>query len=248
MKAQEIILSKERNVTLTAYIQEVDGEFGFSKRPAMLVIPGGGYAMCSDREADPVAVAYLKAGYQAFVLRYTCTPKGKWPLPLMDYEQAMECILENAEKWHVNPNDIGIQGFSAGGHLASAVSTHAPAELRPKFSVLFYPVISMDERVTHKGSCVGFLGDSRSDEDLVKEWSSHEAVDSLTPPAIIILASDDRAVPPLTNGLEYYSALRKAGKKAAFFAYPSGGHGFGFRDTWKYHNQMLKELEIWLKE
>lgn len=86
MKAQEIFLNENRNVTLTAYIQETDGEFGFSRRPAMLVIPGGGYAMCSDREADPVALAYLKAGYQAFVLRYTCTPKGKWPLPLEDYE------------------------------------------------------------------------------------------------------------------------------------------------------------------
>ena len=92
MKTQEIILHENRNVTLTAYIQETDGEFGFSRRPAMLVIPGGGYAMCSDREADPVALAYLKAGFQAFVLRYTCTPKGKWPLPLEDYEQAMHSL------------------------------------------------------------------------------------------------------------------------------------------------------------
>jgi acetyl esterase/lipase len=98
MKAQEIILNEERNVTLTAYVQDAEGEFGFSKRPAMLVIPGGGYAMCSDREADPVAMAYLKAGYQAFVLRYTCTSKGKWPLPLEDYEQAMALIEERADE------------------------------------------------------------------------------------------------------------------------------------------------------
>ena len=72
MKAEKIILNKERDVSLTAYLQDVEGEFGFAKRPAMLVIPGGGYAMCSDREADPVAMAYAKAGYQTFILRYTC--------------------------------------------------------------------------------------------------------------------------------------------------------------------------------
>ena len=88
MKALKLVLHEDRNVTLTAYIQETGGEFGFSKRPAVLILPGGGYVMCSDREADPVALAYAKAGYQAFILRYTCTPKGKWPLPLEDYEEA----------------------------------------------------------------------------------------------------------------------------------------------------------------
>ena len=229
---------------MTVYLPDADKATG----RAVVDCPGGGYSHLSmDNEGHNWASFYNDLGIAYAVLKYRM-PKGDRNIPLSDVYEAIGTFKENAEKWHVNPNDIGIQGFSAGGHLASAVSTHAPAELRPKFSVLFYPVISMDERVTHKGSCVGFLGDSRSDEDLVKEWSSHEAVDSLTPPAIIILASDDRAVPPLTNGLEYYSALRKAGKKAAFFAYPSGGHGFGFRDTWKYHNQMLKELEIWLKE
>ena len=79
MKSDTIVMNRERNVTLTACIQEADGEFGFSKRPAMLVLPGGGYAMCSDREADPVAAAYLKAGYQVFILRYTVKSKGGCP-------------------------------------------------------------------------------------------------------------------------------------------------------------------------
>ena len=142
MKAQEIILCEERNVTLTAYIQEVDGEFGFSKRPAMLVIPGGGYAMCSDREADHVAAAYLKAGYQAFVLRYTCTPKGKWPLPLEDYEQAMALIEERADEWHLDKTKIAVVGFSAGGHLAACAAT--VAEHKPAAAVLVYPAILKD--------------------------------------------------------------------------------------------------------
>ncbi len=93
---QEIItLSQERNVTLTAMIQDVGGEFrGVSQRPAVLVIPGGGYQFCSDREADPVAFPYLKAGYQAFILRYSVGEDAAWPRPLEDYEEAMEYILE----------------------------------------------------------------------------------------------------------------------------------------------------------
>ena len=96
MKTETIVLNEERNVTLAAYIQETEGEFGFSKRPAIMVLPGGGYAMCSDREADAVAVAYLKAGYQAFILRYTVRNKGSWPLPLQDYEDAMALIKTKA--------------------------------------------------------------------------------------------------------------------------------------------------------
>ena len=142
MKAQKIILNENRNVTLTAYIQEADGEFGFSRRPAMLVIPGGGYAMCSDREADPVAMAYLKAGYQALILRYTCTPKGRWPLPLEDYEHAMKLIEENAEEWHINTTKIAVVGFSAGGHLAACAATIA--EHKPAAAVLVYPAILKD--------------------------------------------------------------------------------------------------------
>ena len=134
MKAEKIVLNEEREVSLTAYIQEVDGEFGFAKRPAMVVIPGGGYAICSDREADAVAMAYLKAGYQAFILRYTCTPRGKWPLPLEDYEQAMTLIEERADEWHIDMAKIAVVGFSAGGHLAACAAT--VAEHKPAAAVL----------------------------------------------------------------------------------------------------------------
>ncbi len=242
--AEGKLIKLHTGAEITVYLPDAQKATG----RAVVDCPGGGYSHLSmENEGHNWASFYNELGIAYGVLKYRM-PKGDRNIPLTDVYEAIKTFKEHAAEWHVNPNDIGIQGFSAGGHLASAVSTHAPAGLRPKFSILFYPVISMDERFTHKGSCVGFLGDLRYDKQLVKAWSSHEAVDSLTPPAIIILASDDKAVPPLTNGLEYYSALRRAGKKAALFAYPSGGHGFGFRDSWKYHKQMLQELEIWLKE
>jgi len=120
MKKDKIILNAERNVSLTAYLHAVGGEFGnIPKRPAILVLPGGGYAMCSDREADPVALAYLQAGYQAFVLRYSVGKDAAWPNPLDDYEQAMKLIRSKAEEWNLYPDKVAVIGFSAGGHLAA---------------------------------------------------------------------------------------------------------------------------------
>ena len=192
MKSQEIILNENRNVSLTAYIQEADGEFGFSKRPAMLVIPGGGYAMCSDREADPVATAYLKAGYQAFILRYTCTPKGKWPLPLEDYEQAMALIEERADEWHLDKTKIAVAGFSAGGHLAACAAT--VAEHKPAAAVLVYPAILKD-------IC-----------DLCQPGMPypHEHVTAKTCPCFFAAARDDRTV-DISNSLRMELALAEKG-------------------------------------
>jgi lysophospholipase L1-like esterase len=140
-------------------------------------------------------------------------------------------------------------GFSAGGHLASVISTHSEYEVRPDFTILFYPVISMDERVSHKYSCINFLGkDGQKNPELVRQFSTQNAVKRhLTPPAIIITASDDRLVPLVTNGLAYYTAMRNAGNECTMHVYPTGDHGFGFGTWFKYHDQMLNELEAWLK-
>lgn len=139
MRNETILLNEERNVTLTAYIQEVCGEFGFTKRPAILVLPGGGYTICSDREADPVALAYSRAGYQSFILRYTLRDKGAWPLPLEDYEMAMEMIINNAEEWHLDASKVAAVGFSAVGHLCAVAATIA--EHKPAAAILVYPGI-----------------------------------------------------------------------------------------------------------
>ena len=124
MTIERIVLNPERNVSLTTYIQPVGGDYGqIERRPAVLVIPGGGYHFCSDREAEPVAFAYLKAGYQAFILRYSLNEQAVWPNPLDDYEQAMALIRRNAGEWHVAEDRSAVVGFSVGGDLAACAAT-----------------------------------------------------------------------------------------------------------------------------
>ena len=104
MKVEKIVLNEAREVSLTAYLLDTGGEFrNICKRPAVLILPGGGYKFCSEREADPVAMPYLKAGYHAFILRYSVGKHSVWPNPLQDYEQAMEMIRTKAEEWKYIP-------------------------------------------------------------------------------------------------------------------------------------------------
>ena len=215
---------------------------------AVVDCPGGGYSHLSmQNEGHDWAEWFNRQGIAYFVLTYRM-PNGDRQIPMSDARMAIRTVRDSAEVWGINPRDVGIMGFSAGGHLASTVSTHSELAERPDFSILFYPVISMNERETHKGSCVGFLGkEGMSDKQLVREYSNQNAVRRhLTPPAIILLANDDRAVPPVTNGIAYYTAMRSAGNECALHVYPSGGHGFGFRSNFKYHEQMLNDLSTWL--
>ena len=219
---------------------------------AVVDCPGGGYShLAMDHEGHQWAEYFNKQGIAFFVLKYRM-PNGDRNIPLSDAYQAMRTVRDSAAVWHINKEDVGIMGFSAGGHLASSVSTHAEYDARPNFSILFYPVISMDEKVSHKGSCVNFLGEERkTNPKLVKEWSNDKAVRRhLTPPAIILLSSDDEVVPPVTNGVAYYSAMRNEGNECTMHIYPTCGHGWGFRDAehgFPYHEQMLDDLTWWLR-
>ena len=219
---------------------------------AVVDCPGGGYShLAMDHEGHQWAEYFNKQGIAYFVLKYRM-PKGDRNIPLSDAYQAMRTVRDSAEVWHINKNDVGIMGFSAGGHLASSVSTHADEAVRPNFSILFYPVISMDERITHKGSCVNFLGEERkTNAKLVEEWSNDKAVrPQVTPRVILLMSSDDKVVPPVTNGVAYYTAMNKAGNECTLHIYPSGGHGWGFRNAaqgFRYHTQMLDDLTTWLQ-
>ena len=228
--------------TLTCYLPD------HPSGRAVVDCPGGGYShLAMDSEGHNWASFFNEKGIAFFVLKYRM-PNGDRTIPMGDAYQAMRTVRDSAAQWKINPDDVGIMGFSAGGHLASTVSTHAPYEVRPDFSILMYTVISMDERITHKGSCVNFLGEGQKDKNLVKEYSNDKQVKRhLTPPAVIIFANDDRAVPPVTNGVAYYSAMRNAGNDCSMFCYPKGGHGFGFRTGFAFHEQMLNDLSNWLQ-
>ena len=216
---------------------------------AIVGVPGGGYSVLSNTHEGYLASEWLNdQGIAYFVVNYRL-PYGDRTLPMGDVEKGIRIVRDSATVWGINPHDVGIMGFSAGGHLASVISTHADFAVRPDFTILFYPVISMDERVTHKWSCRNFLGEEgQKNPALVREFSTDKAVRRhLTPPAIIIMANDDRLVPPVTNGVAYYSAMRNVGNECTMFIYPTGDHGFGFGTWFKYHDQMLTDLGNWLK-
>lgn len=229
MQQETIILNENRNVTLTAYLQEVAGEFQFAKRPAILVLPGGGYAMCSDREADPVALAYMRAGYQAFVLRYSTGKNKTWPNPLEDYEQAMALLQERAEEWHLDSSRIAAVGFSAGGHLCACAATIA--RHKPAAAILVYPSILKD-------IC-----------DMCQPGmpQPNEHVTGETSPCFLVAARDDRTV-DVKNSLMMQLALAEKGIPFESRIYSYGGHGFSTGEDWILNNSCSPRLPDWVDD
>ena len=240
----DIQRSEECPAVLHVYMPEV----GKASGRAVLDCPGGGYGHLSmQNEGSDWAEYFTSRGVVFAILEYRM-PKGNPDIPVSDACWGIRTLRDSAQVWHINPHDVGIMGFSAGGHLASTVSTQAEADARPDFSILFYPVITMGKVGQHEGSCKSFLGEQRDSEEMQQRYSSNLQVKSqLTPPAIILLANNDRGVPPVTNGIAYYSAMRDCGNDCTLHVYPQGGHGFGMRDTFPHHNQMLNDLSEWLE-
>lgn len=212
---------------------------------AVVACPGGGYSgLAVNHEGYDWAPYFNKQGIALIVLKYRM-PKGDRTLPISDAEAAMKMVRDSADVWNLNPNDIGIMGSSAGGHLASTVATHAPEALRPNFQILFYPVITMDKSFTHMGSHDNLLGKDAS-ADLEKEFSNEKQVTKETPRAFIVYSDDDKVVPP-ANGVNYYLALNKKGVPSVLHIYPTGGHGWGIREDFLYKSEMQNELTSWLR-
>lgn len=215
---------------------------------AVIICPGGGYAgLASMHEGTQVAQWLQQKGIAAFVLKYRM-PNGHKEVPLDDAWQAIRFVRDNAADYDIKPWKIGIAGFSAGGHLASTASTHYATKgtiTRPDFSILFYPVITMSESA-HKGSRKNLLGENPSSID-IELFSNEKHINAETPPTILLLSDDDKSVPP-TNSIDYYKGLKKNGVPAAMYIFPEGGHGWGMRKNFKYHDQMLSLLEKWLAD
>lgn len=212
---------------------------------AVVACPGGGYSgLAVNHEGYDWAPYFNKQGFALIVLKYRM-PKGDRTLPISDAEAAMKMVRDSADVWNLNPNDIGIMGSSAGGHLASTIATHAPEALRPNFQILFYPVITMDKSFTHMGSHDNLLGKDAS-VDLEKEFSNEKQVTKETPRAFIVYSDDDKVVPP-ANGVNYYLALNKKGVPSVLHIYPTGGHGWGIREDFLYKSEMQNELTSWLR-
>ena len=230
MKTEFIVLSEERHVSLTAYLQPVDGEFaGLPARPAVLIIPGGGYHFCSDREADPVAFPYLKAGYQAFILRYSLNEQAAWPRPLEDYEQAMEMIRDRASEWHVAADRVAVIGFSAGGHLAACAATMSVH--RPNAAILGYPVID--------GECARDYLPSAPDVP--------SAVDEHTCPCFVFATRTDNLV-PVSNAVHMIDALCARGIAFESHIYSNGPHGLSTGDSGINHLPFSNRYPAWVDD
>ena len=213
----------------------------------IIMCPGGGYSgLAMHHEGHDMASWFNTQGITYAVLKYRM-PNGHHEVPLSDAEQAIRMVRKHAAEWGVNPQRVGIMGASAGGHLAASLATlYSSDKTRPDFQILFYPVISMQKGVTHGGSRKNLIGENPSQE-LEQKYSLERQVSPRTPQAFIMLSSDDDAVPPI-NGIGYFLALRDHKVPASLHAYPTGGHGWGFRDNFTYKRQWTEELEKWLRE
>ncbi len=264
IKIQEENTSKDaiirlRNVTvptLTIFIPKKN-----TSNAAVIICPGGGYSILAfNHEGTNIGEWFAERGITAFVLKYRLPQTELFEnaeiRPLEDVQEAMRYLRKNASKYNLNPEKIGVMGFSAGGHLAAMAANKfndivgenkdLSINLKPNFSILIYPVISFSDKIGHLGSRTNLIGKNPSIEK-IDAYSMEKKVTSLTPPTFLIHAIDDNAV-PIENSLEYLLALKKHNVKVEAHLFDNGGHGFSMKKTntgtlsvWD------KRLEEWLK-
>ena len=238
---------------------------GDQKHPCLLICPGGGYGMVSQREAEPIALHFLPEGYNVFVLTYSVEPH-RFPTQLREVAAALELIYENAEAWHCDTEKIAIMGFSAGGHLAAHyTNAYDIPEVRQVFpeskpvqaSILAYPVITADREYCHPGSFQKLLGhDYPLSEEELEKFSCDRLVSERTSPTFLWHTRQDAGV-PVMNTLLYAQALAKHGVPFELHVYPEGGHGLATVDettnkelpaATKRAHRWLQDAKNWLKD
>ena len=229
---------------------------------AIVICPGGGYAgLAYDWEGTAIAKWLNSKGIAGLVLKNRLPDADANPVsttaPLQDAQQAIRLARQHAEEWNISADQVGIMGFSAGGHLASTLATHYdenhqlnPSEIdtisaRPDFAILVYPVITMDPAHYHGGSRRKLIGSNPSKE-LITHYSNELQIDSLTPPTFLVHSSDDKAV-PVKNSLLFYEGLVKSGVQAEMHIYPTGGHGYALGIKGGHERTWVHRLAEWLE-
>jgi len=248
-------ISKVSEPTLTVFLPPKEKASG----TAVIICPGGGYGILAfSHEGTDVAKAFNEWGVTAFVLKYRL-PDDSIMLqrengPLMDAQRAIQLVRLNAAKWNIRTNQIGIMGFSAGGHLASTAGTHFSTavipntkntSLRPDFMILLYPVISFTDSLAHIGSRNNLIGKNPTQEK-INYYSNELQVTKQTPPSFLVHAKDDNGV-KVQNSIAFYDALKKNGVPAEIHLYEQGGHGFGMNNKTS-SDKWMDWLQAWMKK
>ncbi|MBU6122106.1 alpha/beta hydrolase [Hymenobacter siberiensis] len=247
--------------SLTAFLPAA----GTANGTAVIICPGGGYARLSiDSEGYDVAKRLNEFGVTAFVLKYRLPNDQSQPdksiAPLLDAQQALRLVRQQAVKYSINPERIGLMGFSAGGHLAAWAGTQfakpvgdnvGPTSVRPAFLVLMYPVISFSDTLRHPASRDNLLGKMPSAEQ-IRQYSNELQVTAQTPPTFLVHAEDDKTV-PVNNSIVFYQACLRHGVPAEMHLYPKGGHGFGLnnkttKDLWTDRLRNWLDANGWLSK
>ncbi len=262
---KRIDIDTENNVYLNCYLHEKEPkwDYGFD-RPAVVVCPGGGYSMCSPREADPIALQYSAKGYNTFVLYYTVGDNAVFPKPLIDLSKAIKIIRENADEWGVLPNKIAVLGFSAGGHLCASLGVHwnlpevmeksgcMNGENQPNALILGYPVITTRSWLKPH---LEKLGAGRPIDEAEKLLDCSLNVGSHTPPAFLVHTFMDNAV-SVEESMDFARALNSKNIPFELHIFPEGCHGLATGDEQTCPDDLIDnsfqkwiELSIlWLKK
>ena len=242
--------------TLTIYLPDTAKANG----AAVVICPGGGYGhLATDHEGHQIAQWLNSMGVAGFILEYRHRRRGYGhPAPLQDAQRAIRTVRARAKQFKIDPQRIGIMGFSAGGHLTSSAGTHFDAgdaksadpvqrvSCRPDFMILCYAVIAFDEPYTHRGSQYNLLGKD-ADPALVKKMSSEKQVTKDTPPTFLFHTDEDKGV-PAENSVQFYLALRRAGVPAELHIYRRGRHGIGLNKQPGATATWPKRAEQWMEE
>lgn len=213
---------------------------------SVLVIPGGGYRKVCINKGLSLAEWFRESGVTAVVLKYRLPNLGHKEVPLEDTREALKYMRDNAERLGIDPAKIGICGGSAGGHLAAVTNYLLPADEKPAYSILFYPVIcgTIWSSLGQQNTFRQFLGTGRTPAD-VERYSAENMTDASIPPTLLLLSDDDYTATVL-NSTIYYKALKRHGVKSAMYVYPSGGHGWAGKNSFKYDADYKAAILDWI--